>query len=111
MSTALVHCSSGGIYGSSFILGSCGLLDLMFLLVGYMWPLGVDMDGGRCLLIRYIVKFVHISKYPLVMACRRVYFTSINSVVWYHCTCSSLVLSTIRLFADWGVGDMFRKIV
>ena len=60
--TVLVRYNSGFIGGSSSFIGSCCLVDLMFLLVWCMWTLAVYIDGGICLLIRLIVKFVHISK-------------------------------------------------
>ena len=50
--TVLVRCVSGAIDGSSCIIGSCCLLDLIIFLVWCMWPLDVSIDGVICLLIR-----------------------------------------------------------
>ena len=76
----LVHCASGFIGGYSSFIGSCRLADLMFFLVWYMFPLAVAIDGGRCLLIRSIVKLVHVAKYPFLIAWMTVLLTGLNSV-------------------------------
>ena len=56
----LVHCVSGVIGGSSFLIYLYCLSNLMLLLFWCMWPLDVASDGGRFLLIRLIVKFGHV---------------------------------------------------
>ena len=60
VNTVLVSCDSGVIGGSSSLMGSCRLMELMFFLVWCICPLDVAIDGGRCLLIRLIVRFGHI---------------------------------------------------
>ena len=62
VNTVLVHCSSGVIGVSSSFIGYFCLVDLMFFLVWCMWPLDISIDVGRCLLIRLVVKVIHISK-------------------------------------------------
>ena len=84
LKTVLVCCASCAVGGSSCLMGSCGLSDLMFFLVWCMWPLDFAIDGGRFLLIRSIVKFFHVTKYPLLIVWSRVYLAVLNSVVWYH---------------------------
>ena len=102
--TVFVCCESGDIGGSSSFVGSCYLVDLMFFLVWCMWPLDVSIDGGRCLLFMLIVNLVLVAKYLFLIYCIRVRLTGLNSVVWYHCVRSGLVLFDINLFSDWCVG-------
>ena len=102
--TVLVCYASGFIGGSSIIIGSCWLVELMFFLVWWMWPLAADIDGGRCLLISLIVRLGNAEKYPFLIACMRVCLIGLNSVVWYHCSRSCFVISAIKLFVDWRVG-------
>ena len=49
-------------------LGYWLLVELMLLLVWRMCILAVDMYGGRCFIMRYILKYSHMSKGPLFMA-------------------------------------------
>ena len=101
LNTVLVRCASGVIGVSySFVDFYC-LVDLMLLLVWWMWPLGTVIDGGRCLLIRSIAKLGHVANYPLLIAFMRVLLTGINSVVWYHYAISGLVVSDIKYFDNW----------
>ena len=65
-----------------------------------MWPLAVSMDGSRCLLIRSIVEFGHVEKYPFLIYWRVVLLTVLKSVVCYHGVISDLVQYSIRLFYD-----------
>ena len=58
--TVLIRCVSGVIDGSSCIIGSCCLVDLIIFLVWSMWPLAVAIDGGRSVLIGSVVKFYHV---------------------------------------------------
>ena len=58
--TVLVRCVSGVIDGYSCLIGSCFLVDLILFFVWHIWPLAVAIDGGRCLLIRLVVKFYHV---------------------------------------------------
>ena len=60
LKTVLVRCVSGVIDGYSCLIVSCCLVDLILFLVCNMWPLTVSIDGGRCLLIRLVVKFYHV---------------------------------------------------
>ena len=62
VNTVLVRCDSGVICGSSSFIGSCCLVEFMFFLVWCMWHLAVAIDGGICLLVTSIVKWVHVSK-------------------------------------------------
>ena len=73
-----------------------------------MWPLDVSIYGGRCLLTSSVVKLVHSAKWPFLIACIRVCLTGLNSVAWYHCDSSVLVLSTIGLLYGWCVGMGIR---
>ena len=104
VNTVLVCCASGVIVGYSCIVRSCRLVDLRLILVWLRLPLAVTVDGGRCLLISSIVKFGHVLKYPFLIIWRIVFLTGINSVVWYHCSISGLIISAIRLFYDLLVG-------
>ena len=72
------------------------MVDLKALRIWYMWPLYVAMGEGICLVIRLIFMFVHVEKYPLFMAWRKVCFNGLNSVTWYHVYISILVLSGIN---------------
>ena len=99
VNTLLVRCDSGVISGSFCIIGSCFLVELMFFIVWCLWSLYVAIDGGRCLLISSIVNFVHVAKYHLLIAWMGVCLNGLNSVVWYHCARSGLVLSAISLFS------------
>ena len=104
VNTVLVHCSIGFIGVSSSFVGSCFLVELMLFLIWCMWTLDVSIDGGICLLIRSIVKLVHVAKYPFLVAWMRVCFTGLNSVELYHCAILGFVLSVIKFFAYSRVG-------
>ena len=95
-----MRCANGVIGDSSCLLGSFGFVDLRFFLVWCMWTLAVYIDGGICILIKSIFKFGHVVNMPFLISCRRVFLNGLNSVVWYHCERSFLVLSNTRLFAD-----------
>ena len=58
----LVRCDIGVICVSSCLMSSCGLEDLRLFIVWCMWTLAVAIYGGRSLLIRLVVKFVHVVK-------------------------------------------------
>ena len=77
----LVRCASGVISGLSSLVGSCCLVDLMFLFVWCMLPLDVVIDGGRFLLIKSIFKLGYVAKYTFFIAWTRFYLDGLKIVV------------------------------
>ena len=75
--------------------GSCCLVDLIFFLVLFIWTLGVAIDGGRCLLIRFIVMLCW-------SMCRSILswflgggYDSLCWTVWYDNTVPDHILSSL----------------
>ena len=77
----LVCCTSSVIVGSSCLIGSFSLVDLMFSLFDECVPWLLLVIGGRFLLIRSISKFVHVVKQPFLMDWLIFCLTGLNSVV------------------------------
>ena len=68
------------------------------LLVCFVCPLSVAMDGGRYFMSSSIRLF-HVAKYHLLMTYKMVWWTGINIVAWYHWASSGLVTAA-RAFGD-----------
>ena len=60
----------------------------------------MEMEGHRCF-IRSTVRLVHVEKWTLLMYWSKVLRTGLNSVTWYHCDISGLVISD-SLFSATG---------
>ena len=61
-----------------------------------MWPFAVAMEGGRCFMSSTI-RLIQVVKWPFLMAWSKVLWTGLNSVAWYHCDISGLLLTTRAL--------------
>ena len=75
------------------------LVDLIFFWILSIYPFVVAMEGGICF-ISPIVRSVHVEKWLFLMARIKVLQTGLNSVAWYHCSSSVLVLSNRALSAS-----------
>ena len=79
--TFLVRCDSGPIGWSSFLLGFCVMVDLVLFIFWQICPLVVFIDGGRCLVIRFIGMFSHGDKYPFLIYLIFFYWDKYSGVV------------------------------
>ena len=80
VNTVLVRCTSSFVGSSKGVFISCVLVDLRLFHVWYMWHVAVTIDWGSFLFIMSIIKYVHVEKYPFLIAWMGVYLTGLNSV-------------------------------
>ena len=79
VNTLLGHASNFSIGASSSGARSSVLVEWIFFLVLFIFPIAVVIYKGVCF-IRSTVRLGHVEKYPFLMACRRVWWTGLNSV-------------------------------
>ena len=76
------------------------LVDLILLLICFMWTFSVAMEGGRCFMSS-TVRLVQVTKRPFLMAWSKVLFTGLNRATCYHLASSGLLLS-VRVLSTAG---------
>ena len=85
------------VYPFSGVVSSV-LVELMFFRICFVRTFSVTGDYGICF-IRSTVRLGHVEKWNFLIYWRRVFTTGLNSVAWYHCTISGLILATGALSA------------
>ena len=75
------------------------LVELILLLIYFMWPFAVAKEVGRCFMSSTF-RLGHAVKWTFLMAWSKILFTGIKRAAWYHLASSGLLLASREFSAD-----------